>query len=151
GERPRPLGQQRRCRLFRFGCFRYPDGIGPPRNRAGEPRGPPTTMQQVLFHIPYIGLPIYGFGAMLVVALFLCTWLAGRRAEKEGVAKEHIQDLAFWIVIAGILGARVVFMIQFGVPWWKFLNVWEGGLVFYGALAGGVVGYLLGYRYILRR
>jgi prolipoprotein diacylglyceryltransferase len=108
-------------------------------------------MQQVLFHIPFIGLPIYGFGAMLVVALFFCTWLAGRRSEKEGIAKEHIQDLAFWIVIAGIIGARVVFMIQYGVPWWDFYKVWQGGLVFYGALAGGVVGYLLGYRYILRR
>jgi phosphatidylglycerol:prolipoprotein diacylglycerol transferase len=108
-------------------------------------------MQQVLFHLPFIGFPIYGFGAMLVVALFICTWLAGRRSEKEGIAKEHIQDLAFWIVIAGIFGARVVFMIQYGVPWWDFYKVWQGGLVFYGALAGGIVGYLLGYRYILRR
>ena len=31
------------------------------------------------------GLPIYGFGMMLFLAFLVCTWLAGRRAESEGV------------------------------------------------------------------
>ena len=31
------------------------------------------------------GVPIYGFGMMLFLAFLLCTWLASRRAEREGV------------------------------------------------------------------
>jgi phosphatidylglycerol:prolipoprotein diacylglycerol transferase len=127
----------------------------------------------VLFRLPIpnpwgADLPIYGFGTMLVIALFLCTWLAGRRAKKEGIAKEIIQDLAFWIVIGGIVGARVVFMIQYfeqsrpqyvdahNVVQWNrvilhFFYFWEGGLVWYGGLLGGVAGYALGYRFVLRK
>ena len=51
-------------------------------------------MYQVLFKIPlhtpwFDGIPIYGFGTMLVLALFLCTWLAGRRAKQEGIARGY--------------------------------------------------------------
>ena len=35
------------------------------------------------------GVPIYGFGMMLFLAFLLCTWLASRRAEREGVPRGH--------------------------------------------------------------
>lgn len=116
-------------------------------------------MRQVLFPIPIPGwgeIPIYGFGTMLVVALFLGIWIASRRAKQNDVNPEHVQDAAFWIVIAGIIGARVVFMIQFrdqivGNPLWAFFMFWKGGLVFYGALIGGVLGYILAYKFVLRK
>jgi phosphatidylglycerol:prolipoprotein diacylglycerol transferase len=119
-------------------------------------------MRQILFRIPLKfgtwlpawwpdDLPVYGFGTMLVLALFLGVWWAGRRAQREGIAKELIQDLAFWLVIAGIVGARTVFMIQYDIPLWKFFYFWEGGLVFYGSLIGGVVGYLLAYWFVFRK
>lgn len=113
-------------------------------------------MQQVLFKIPTkwlwgSDLPIYGFGTMLVVALFLCVWLAGRRAQKVGIDKDRIMDLALWIVIPGIIGARLVYMKQYGQPFEQFFKLWEGGLVFYGSLIGGVVGYFLGYFFVLRK
>jgi phosphatidylglycerol:prolipoprotein diacylglycerol transferase len=119
-------------------------------------------MRQILFRIPLKfgnwlpawwpdDLPVYGFGTMLVVALFVSVWWAGRRAQREGIAKELIQDLAFWLVIAGIIGARTVFMIQYGQPIEHFFYFWEGGLVFYGSLIGGVAGYLLAWFFLLRR
>src|SRR5438477_9407795 len=113
-------------------------------------------MRQVLFRLPIptpwsSDIPIFGFGAMLVIALFLCVWLAGRRAEKQGIAKETIQDMAVWVVIGGILGARVVFMIQYGQPLSHFLNFWEGGLVWYGGLLGGLIGYCCAYFAVLRK
>jgi phosphatidylglycerol:prolipoprotein diacylglycerol transferase len=115
-------------------------------------------MRQVLFRLPVpipnpwlAQIPIYGFGAMLVIALFLCVWLAGRRAQKEGIAKENIQDLAFWMVIVGIVGARAVFMVQYGVPLLHFFNFWEGGLVWYGGLLGGTLGYFGAYFRIFRK
>ena len=52
-------------------------------------------MRPILFEIPtpWIKIPIYGFGLMLVIALFVSTWLACRRAQQEGIAKERIQDV----------------------------------------------------------
>jgi phosphatidylglycerol:prolipoprotein diacylglycerol transferase len=119
-------------------------------------------MRQVLFRIPlrvfdwlpsWIPdyLPIYGFGFMLFVAFLVCTWVTSRRAEKEGVAKEHIQDLALWIFLGGIICARITFMIQYGRPITEFFNIWQGGLVFYGSAIGGLLGYLGAYYFILRK
>ncbi|MFN4260274.1 MAG: prolipoprotein diacylglyceryl transferase family protein [Gemmataceae bacterium] len=114
-------------------------------------------MRQVLFWLPIYtpwtpdGIPIYGFGLMLFVTFVVCTWLAGRRAVKVGIAKEHIQDLAIWIFVVGIIGARIVYMIQYQQPLSTFFKIWEGGLVFYGSAIGGVVGYFLAYYFILRK
>ncbi|MCS6850499.1 MAG: prolipoprotein diacylglyceryl transferase [Gemmataceae bacterium] len=114
-------------------------------------------MRQVLFYIPLRtdwtphGIPIYGFGLMLFVAFLVATWLAGRRARQEGVPPERIQDLAIWIFIGGLIGARVVYMIQYRQPLEDFFRIWEGGLVFYGSAIGGVVGYFLAYWVVVRR
>jgi prolipoprotein diacylglyceryltransferase len=106
---------------------------------------------QVLFRIPGTNIPIYGFGMMLFVAFLLCTWLAGRRAQKAGIAPEHIQDLAIWLFVGGILGARLTFLLVNHRPLWEFYRIWDGGLVLYGSVGGGLVGYVLAYYFILRK
>jgi prolipoprotein diacylglyceryltransferase len=108
-------------------------------------------MRQVLFHIPGVNLPIFGYGAMLVLAFFSCFVLAGWRAEKEGVGKEKMQDTAIWIFLFGLIGARITFMIQYKVPLTDIYKIWDGGLVFYGCLVGGAVGYVGAYFVILRK
>src|SRR5260370_21671833 len=121
-----------------------------------------NAMRQVLFHIPIVGIPIYGFGAMLCVAFIICTWLAGRRAEKEGIRKQIIQDLAVWLLIGGIVGARITYLLTDtrGKPmtWMDRLQaaltelykIWDGGLVLYGSGICGVVGYFLGSSFFVR-
>jgi phosphatidylglycerol:prolipoprotein diacylglycerol transferase len=115
-------------------------------------------MQQVLFHIPLSRLsenlpdiPIYGYGFMLFVAFVLCTWLACRLAMREGIHPQRIQDLAIWMFVSGIAGARITYMIQYSVPVWQFYKIWDGGLVFYGSAIGGALGYFLAYFFILRK
>ena len=115
-------------------------------------------MLQVLFHIPLSALsenlpdiPIYGYGFMLFVAFVLCTWLASQLAMREGIHPQRIQDLAIWMFVSGIAGARITFMIQYGVPIWQFYKIWDGGLVFYGSAIGGALGYFAAYFLILRK
>jgi prolipoprotein diacylglyceryltransferase len=108
-------------------------------------------MQQVLFHLPFVDWPIYGYGAMLFLAFFFCTWLAARLAKQEGIATQNIQDVGIWIFVCGILGARITFMIQYHVPLLDFYKIWDGGLVFYGSAIGGVIGYFGAYYTILRK
>jgi phosphatidylglycerol:prolipoprotein diacylglycerol transferase len=119
-------------------------------------------MRQVLFHIPlkpfawlpawwpdYV--PVYGYGVMLALTLLVCTWMAGHRARKEGIAPQYIQDLAVWIFLGGLIGARTVYMIQYGEPLSRFFLIWQGGLVFYGSAIGGVAGYALAYWFRIRK
>jgi prolipoprotein diacylglyceryltransferase len=110
-------------------------------------------MRQVLFWIPIKipgwlpdGIPLYGFGVMLFIAFFAGMWLAGRRAIKEGVRPELIYDLAFWLLIGGIVGGRLA-----GAPVSEFIRFWEGGLVLYGAVIGALVAYVLAYFLLVRR
>ena len=106
-------------------------------------------MYQVLFRIPiHLGffnydMPIYGFGMMLFVAFVCCTWVVARLAKREGFDKDRIYDMAFWIFLCGIIGARIVFMIQYNVPAKDFYKIWQGGIVFYGSAIGGWIGYAL--------
>ncbi len=94
------------------------------------------------------GLPVRGFGVMLLLALVAGVGLALRRARQVGLDPETILSLAFWMLISGILGARVFYIVQ---KWdefphgniqetvLSFLNVTQGGLVVYGSVIAASV------------
>ena len=93
------------------------------------------------------GLAIRGYGVMLLVAVSSAVALAMVRARQIGVDPEIILSLAFWLFIAGIVGARLFYVIEY----WEdsfhkatfletvkaVLNIPGGGLVVYGSLIGG--------------
>lgn len=112
-------------------------------------------MQQVLLEIPFPGMsdgiPIYGFGMMLFLAFVVCTWIATRRARQEGIVPERIQDMALWVFVLGIAGARLTYLLTENRPLSEFPKIWDGGLVFYGSILGGLVGYLLAYQFVLKK
>jgi phosphatidylglycerol:prolipoprotein diacylglycerol transferase len=113
-------------------------------------------MRQVLFHVPFINLPVYGYGLMLFVAFVGCGWLGARLAKREGINPAHIPDLIMWLFIGGLLGARIVYIYEdwhtfAGGPWLRFFTVWDGGLTFYGSMFGGVLAYYLYYYRFLRQ
>jgi prolipoprotein diacylglyceryltransferase len=103
------------------------------------------------------GVPVYGFGMMLFLAFIACTWLGGRRGEREGISKETIQDLAIWIFVGGLLGARTTFLLseQRVTGVWDYLTqlprIWDGGIVLYGSLVGAVVSYIVAYFLVFRK
>ncbi len=91
------------------------------------------------------GLPIRGYGFMLLVGFVAGVTLAARQARRMGVNPDLIYSFAFWIFVAGILGARAFFVIQYREQFWRenvlamigaVLNLTEGGLVVYGAFLG---------------
>jgi prolipoprotein diacylglyceryltransferase len=121
-------------------------------------------MCQVLFRIPIPipgvfpgGIPIYGFGLMLFLAFVICLWLAGRRALKVGVPKELVQDLAIWVIVGGVIGARATFLLveervdSLGDFFKTFLLIWKGGLVWYGSLIAGVPTFCAVYYFYVRK
>jgi prolipoprotein diacylglyceryltransferase len=122
-------------------------------------------MMQVIWRIPIRtnwapdGIPIYGFGLMLFFAFILCTWLAGKRGEREGIRKETIQDLAIWIFLGGLLGARTTYLLQEPHPFaggvWEFIKrlprIWDGGIILYGSILGGLAGYAIAWLFIYRK
>jgi phosphatidylglycerol---prolipoprotein diacylglyceryl transferase len=103
-------------------------------------------MQPILFRVPGLGLPVFGFGLMLTIALFASIWLAERRARREGLDPDQVSALAVWTLVGGLIGARAFFVIEywdrFKSPW-EILEIWNGGIVFYGCIIGGALAILL--------
>jgi len=102
-------------------------------------------MQQILVTIPP-GLPIYGYGTMLFLAFVGCSWLGIRLGRRVGIAPEVFKDLALWLFIFGILGARIWYFIfevkEFPSPL-RFIAIWDGGLIFFGSVFGGLFGFFI--------
>lgn len=118
-------------------------------------------MRQVLFYIPLpfgdAKIPVFGFGIMLIFAFVASAWLAGRRAKREGYLRTIPWDVGLYIFVGGVIGARLLSMFVDQKPpanLWQglqqFIKIWEGGLVLYGAIPGGILGYLLAYRNIVK-
>lgn len=107
-------------------------------------------MHSVLFKIGPITIFSYGF--MLMVAFVVATAVAIQEARRQKLEAEAILDLAPWILVASIVGARLAFVIQnlgeFSAHPLEIFQVWTGGLTFYGGLAGGL---LAGVGYAWRR
>ncbi len=99
-------------------------------------------MKPILFDIG--GFQIHTFGLLVGLGFVAGLWLASRLARRAGLRPELVYDLAVpWIVIGALIGARTVYVISYwerdfaGRPWFETLEVWRGGLVFYGGLIGG--------------
>ena len=99
-------------------------------------------------------LPLHSYGLLIATGLIVGIWLAQREGKRRGQDPEQIAALAFWILVAGLVGSRVYYIFvnwhdyfeantffattSFGrIP--RVLAIWEGGLVFYGGFIGAVL------------
>jgi phosphatidylglycerol:prolipoprotein diacylglycerol transferase len=92
-------------------------------------------MHSTLFTI--FGLPIRSYGLMMVVGFSLGIWRAVRVSKKRyGIDPERVYDLALVLLIGGVIGARIVFILLNPATesWGSFFAVWQGGLSFHGGL-----------------
>lgn len=103
-----------------------------------------------------LGLPIRGYGVMMLLGMVAGVALAAYQAYREGLRPDFIISLAMVMVVAGIAGARLFFVIEYWPQfrrdtWWATLleiaKFTEGGLVVYGSVAGGLLAGVLYVRW----
>jgi phosphatidylglycerol---prolipoprotein diacylglyceryl transferase len=91
-------------------------------------------MHPVLLKLGNISVYTYGF--FIAVGFIVGILLAKREAERRGIDPEVIMDLAFYIIIAAIVGSRLFYVFTtpdvFLENPLEILKIWNGGLVFYG-------------------
>ncbi len=87
------------------------------------------------------------YGVMLSVGFITATAVAARTAQREGIPPDKIFDLAFWILLATLLGGRTLYLLVSKEPLnlSNLISFWQGGLVFYG---GFIASLIAGYFYI---
>jgi phosphatidylglycerol:prolipoprotein diacylglycerol transferase len=97
------------------------------------------------------GLPIRGYGLMLLIGISAGVGLAAYRAREGGLEPELIVSLAIWLVICGVVGARLFYVVEYWDEKFagkspretllEIINIPEGGLVIYGGFLGAAVGF----------
>ncbi len=98
-------------------------------------------------------LPIRLFGILVVLGFLAATQVMAKRNVRLGLLTgEESFDLAFYILLAGLAGARLLHVLQnferFSGHPLDMIAIWDGGLVWYGA---AVAGTFFGWYWIAKR
>jgi len=96
---------------------------------------------------------ISSFGLFLLLAFAMGLYLLSRDARREGIEANAAVDLALYVIIGGIIGARLAHVLvnlpNYILEPMRILQIWQdGGLSFYGAILGGLIVVRLGGRSI---
>lgn len=96
-------------------------------------------MHPELFRIPFTDLTVKSYGFLMVCGFISAIFVIRRLSRDLGEHSEHITTAALYSLIAGVVGARIFYVIHY---WEQFSGrlsdifaVWKGGL----ELLGGVL------------
>ena len=107
-------------------------------------------MHPILFKIG--SFPIGTYGLLLTAGFFLALMLAQRLGRQDGIAPEAVSDLAITLLLAGVIGSKLLMVIvdlSSGVALKDVLDL--GYLRAGGAIHGGIIGATLAFFWRVKR
>jgi phosphatidylglycerol:prolipoprotein diacylglycerol transferase len=91
------------------------------------------------------------YGICLALGIGVAYWIVARLRHSRGQSMQTIEQLIFIVIIAGIIGGRLLHVI---LEWWYYHDhllqipqVWLGGLAIHGAIIAGVLALYLTARH----
>lgn len=92
-------------------------------------------------------LKIYSYGVFVAIGFLAAIAVSARELARKGLDREPFYDMAFWLVIAAIVGARLFHVLVYW-PYYaanpsEIYRLWNGGLVFYGGLLAALTACLV--------
>src|SRR6266581_6119889 len=96
-----------------------------------------------LFHLGNFGVPTYG--VLVALGVLVGLWISVRNSAKQGIKPENAWDFGIAIVLAGIIGAKILYII---VDWHNYMQnprqifslaTLQAGGVFSGGLVAAFV------------
>lgn len=91
-------------------------------------------MMPILLHTPWFN--VYSYGLLGALGYGLATAWILRAARRDGLDADAVFDMLIVMMVVGVLGARVAFLIEMAPVVEKLPPFWaieSGGLTFYGA------------------
>lgn len=104
---------------------------------------------KTIFNMGHYSINVFGlFVAIGIIVGYLITL---KEAKRKDYSTETISDLVFYIIIFGIIGARLYYVLVFNLDFYlsnlnKIVAIWDGGLSIQGGLLGGGIVALVYYR-----
>ncbi|MHB1449072.1 MAG: prolipoprotein diacylglyceryl transferase [Bellilinea sp.] len=101
-----------------------------------------VSIDPIIFSIGHFHLRWYSLIVMLAIGIAF--WLVTREAVRKGYTQEAIDDLGIWVVLGGMIGARLFHVIDhwpdvFSKDPGRIFAIWEGGLAIWGGIVGGLI------------
>lgn len=98
-------------------------------------------MDPIMLQIGPLAIRWYGF--LIALGVFIGSLMATRIAARRGLDPDKLLDMAVWLVIAGIIGARLVYVLTSPSAFFgpngnplSALYIWQGGISFHGGILG---------------
>lgn len=93
--------------------------------------------------LAFAGLKIYWYGLFVVLGTIAALTVALKLAKRAAFSSNQIFDLSFWLILGGIIGARI-YHVLLELPYYSkypldMFKVWEGGLAIHGGLIAGLI------------
>lgn len=105
-------------------------------------------MHPVLFRLPLLGTPVYGYGFMLGLAI-VCGWnLALLECRRRGWSLSSMAWGVPVVIVCALLGSRVLYLanhLEEARGIWDWFRLSSGGIVAYGGFLGGAAGAWLAF------
>jgi len=96
-----------------------------------------------------ITFSLYWYGVLVMLGVAIATWLSAREFERRGQDSDYIWDSLLWILPAGIVGARLWYVLNTTLGGdlryiqepLSILNLRQGGLHYFGAILFGAIAF----------
>ena len=85
------------------------------------------------------GHEIKWYGVIIFLGMIVAVAYFSYRAKRGGVSMDTVVDMALFTIPIGIIGARLYYVIFYGVPFKDIYKIWEGGLAIYGGIIFGAI------------
>ena len=90
------------------------------------------------------GLKIHWYGIMIALGLYAGIQVALREADRRGINRDQLMNLALLAAVLGIIGGRLYYVVQNNPSFYlhhpvEIIAVWQGGMAFFGAMFGGAL------------
>jgi len=86
---------------------------------------------------------IYWYGLFIILGALLAILVTLKLASLYKIKKEIIIDLTFWLIIGGLIGARLYYIFLESAYYLArpvdIFKIWQGGLAIHGAIFAGLI------------
>jgi len=104
-------------------------------------------MHPKLIEIPFLHLPIYSYGFMVMLGFLTAIYITSRRAGRDNISGELIFDIGLIAMISGIIGARILHIIYFTENFdFALFNLTDGGMNIWAGIVGFFIPFAMQYR-----